>query len=141
MKPKNGLEEKHQLKRRVLVEGAGSNYLRKRSIMIHREHTRQLNMLVLPYSRRAACLVSKSFIAGIGLLVFSGLVFLFIITFAKPFIPNCYECRFSWWDALTYSQNHVFFFFDGLIAVVGAALIIGHELDKRSKESIDTSHK
>ena len=78
---------------------------------------------------------------GIGLLVFSGLFFLFIISFSKPFIPNCYECRFTEWDALTYSGNHVFFFFDGLIAVVGAALLIGHKLDTRSKHPSPTTYE
>jgi hypothetical protein len=79
-------------------------------------------------------LVSKLLIAGVGVLSISGLFFLLIITFGKPYIPHCYGCHFTEWDALTSLSNQGGLLFTGLIAMLGAACIIWYKLDKRAKK-------
>jgi len=71
--------------------------------------------------------------SGLALLGFSALFFLFIITFGKPVIINCWGCQFTFWEILVYPTNQASLFLDGLIVIVGAALLIGYRSDTRQK--------
>jgi hypothetical protein len=71
--------------------------------------------------------------AGIGFSVISALFFLWIITFAKPYVPHCPECHFTEWDALTAPSNQGGFFITGLLALIGAASIVAYKVDRRAK--------